>query len=97
MKDVCIKSNLKISDIYGFINNSSNIENNKKYLFDKEGVHYNNFYGTYILGPILVRNPEFLKQFMDKLTGKKLKYDLKNETKAYELFVERFKNHGVNQ
>lgn len=97
MKDVCIKSNLKIKDIYGFINNSSSIENNKKYLFDKEGVHYNNFYGTYILGPILVRNPEFLKQFMDKLTGKKLKYDLKNETKAYELFVERFKNHGVNQ
>lgn len=97
MKDVCIKSNLKISDIYGFINNSSSMENNKKYLFDKEGVHYNNFYGTYILGPILVRNPEFLKQFMDKLTCKKLKYDLKNETKAYELFVERFKNHGVNQ
>ena len=97
MQDVCIKSNLKIKDIYGFINNSSYIKDNKKYLFDKEGVHYKNFYGTYILGPILVRNPEFLKYFMDKLANKKLKYDLKNETKAYELFVERFKNGGVNQ
>ena len=46
---------------------------------------------TYILGPILVRNPEFLKYFLNNLTGKKLKYDLKIETKAYNEFVKNFK------
>ena len=60
-------------------------------LFDSEGVYYKNFFGTHVLGPILVRNPLFLKYFMNKLTNKKLKYDLKLEQLAYNTFINNFK------
>ena len=71
--------------ILGFINNNSHL--------DKEALNFkqNNFYGTYILGPVLVRNPNLVKRFMDNLTNKKLKYDLKLETKAYLEFIKNFK------
>lgn len=32
-----------------------------------EGIHFNNFYGTYLLGPLLVRNPLLLKEIGNKL------------------------------
>ena len=73
--------------ILGFINNNSY---NSKYS-DADIIGYNNFYGTYILGPILVRNPELVKQFLNDLTNKKLKYDLKLEIKAYNEFINNFK------
>lgn len=77
--------------IIGFINNCSYIDNNKHSLFDNTSIKYNNFYATYILGPILVRNPELLKEFLNALTNKKLKYDLRLEIKAYNKFIENFK------
>lgn len=73
--------------ILGFINNNSY---NSEYS-DADIIRYSNFYGTYILGPILVRNPELVKQFLNDLTNKKLKYDLKLETKAYNEFIKNFK------
>ncbi len=75
--------------ILGFINNNSY---NSEYS-DTDIIRYNNFYGTYILGPILVRNPELVKQFLNDLTNKKLKYDLKLETKAYNEFIKNFKEN----
>ena len=77
----------------GYINNNSYINEIKYPLFEKEGIKYNNLYATYVLGPILVRNPEFLKYFLNNLTGKKLKYDLKLEIKAYNEFVKNFKEN----
>ncbi|MCL2200693.1 MAG: hypothetical protein FWB75_01915 [Oscillospiraceae bacterium] len=35
----------------------------------EEGILYNNLLGTYITGPVLVRNPPLLKYFADKLLG----------------------------
>ena len=29
-----------------------------------EGIHKNNFYGTYLLGPILARNPHFIEHLI---------------------------------
>ena len=75
------------NNILGFINNNSY---NSEYS-DTDIIRYNNFYGTYILGPILVRNPHLVKQFLNDLTNKKLKYDLKLETKAYNEFIKNFK------
>lgn len=75
--------------ILGFINNNSY---NNKYC-DTDIIRHNNFYGTYILGPILVRNPHLVKQFLNNLTNKKLKYDLKLETKAYNEFIKNFKEN----
>ncbi len=53
--------------IYGFINNSDKMVSNEKTLFKGEGILYNNFYGTYVVGPLLSRNPEFLEYFLKKL------------------------------
>lgn len=78
------------NNILGFINNNSY---NSEYS-DIDIIRYNNFYGTYILGPILVRNPELVKQFLNDLTNKKLKYDLKLETKAYNEFIKNFKENN---
>ena len=81
--------------IYGFMNHSDElIGNNKNYLFKDEGIKYKNFYGTYVLGPILSRNPEFLRYFLNELlTYKDNKYKLKElnlslENKAYDEFIE---------
>ena len=91
------KDKRKMEEVYndkilGFINNNSY---NSEYS-DTDIIRYNNFYGTYILGPILVRNPELVKKFLNDLTNKKLKYDLKLETKAYNEFVKNFKEN-VNE
>ena len=88
------KGKRKMEEVYhnkilGFINNNSY---NSEYS-DTDIIRNNNFYGTYILGPILVRNPELIKQFLNDLTNKKLKYDLKLETKAYNEFVKNFKEN----
>jgi len=93
MQEVYIDGNIINKKILGFINNNSQISNIIYPLFDNEGIKYNNFYATYILGPILVRNPEFLKYFLNNLTNQKLKYELKIETKAYNEFVKNFKEN----
>lgn len=95
MEEVYVSSNVTKKKIVGFINNNSYIDDIEYNLFDL-GYKHNNLYLTYILGPILVRNPEFLKYFLNNLTGKKLKYDLKLETKAYSEFVKNFKEE-VNE
>ena len=91
------KEKRKMDEVYhnkilGFINNNSY---NSEYS-DTDIIRYHNFYGTYILGPILVRNPHLVKQFLNDLTDKKLKYDLKLETKAYNEFIKNFKEE-VNE
>lgn len=91
MEEVYIDGVITKHKILGFINNNSYIDRIDYPLFKDEGIKYNNFYATYILGPILVRNPEFLMYLLNKVTGKKLKYDLNLETKAYNEFVKNFK------
>lgn len=85
--EVFIKSLVFKKDIIGFENTCYKIDKLENTLFENEGIYYKNFIGTHIIGPILVRNPEFLKFFMNNLTNKKLKYDLKLEMKAYDNFV----------
>lgn len=88
-KGIRKKEEVYHNKILGFINNNSY---NNKYC-DTDIIRHNNFYGTYILGPILVRNPHLVKQFLNNLTNKKLKYDLKLETKAYNEFIKNFKEN----
>ena len=71
--DVIFKSKYFKNEAVGFINKMSNITNNQNPLFevlfgigenennDYEGIKYKNLYGTYLSGPLLVRNPEILK------------------------------------
>lgn len=93
-EEVYINGNIINKKILGFINNDSYISKLKYPLFDNEGIHYNNFYGTYIIGPLLVRNPRLLTYIAnnvikDKDPNFKLgKVDLKLENKAYKTFLE---------
>lgn len=60
-----------------------------------EGLHYKNFYGTYLIGPILVRNPKFLNYFIRELISSKnpkFKFKKVNQTfekKAFENVVKK--------
>lgn len=66
------------SKIIGFTNHQGITKNIKNPLFVKykedtneilaeDGIHENNFFGTYVIGPLLVRNPEFLEYIIKEL------------------------------
>ncbi len=92
--------------IIGFQNRNSVIKNANESLFKvidgtgynpkekEEGIHYNNFYGTYLIGPLLVRNP----YFCDYLVNEICKYlNIKYKTAdindyAYKAYHEYIKN-----
>lgn len=63
-----------------------------------EGLHYNNFYGTYLIGPILVRNPKLLKNITKQLIlskNKKFKFkpfNLNLEQKAHDEYIKNYYN-----
>ena len=77
----------------GFINTkdgySSDIKN------PNEGIHYKNFYGTYLLGPFLIMNPKFTKFLLKELGLKdELIYE-EDLIKAYKERVAHFKKPGT--
>ncbi|MBQ1812717.1 MAG: hypothetical protein II119_02045 [Bacilli bacterium] len=97
--DYIIDSDIIDSKIIGFQNRGSIIENNNISFIDKEiGVNYKNFYGTYLLGPILVRNPKLNKYIVTKIIKSKnskfklKKYDLKLDEAAYKSYFETYIN-----
>mgnify|MGYP000857228675 CR=1 FL=1 len=69
-------------DIIGFVNKASLTTGATSPLFDvkqgsgngkddsKEGVHYGNFYGTHLIGPVLIRNHQLCEYFADILIKK---------------------------
>ena len=69
-------------DIIGFVNKASLTTGATSPLFDvkqgsgngkddnNEGVHYGNFYGTHLIGPVLIRNPQLCEYFADMLIKK---------------------------
>lgn len=96
------------SYVLGFQNQGGSIKDYEFNLFDvekgigsykdskKEGIHYNNFFGTYLLGPILIRNPEFLEKFViDVILEKNSNYryrdfDFELEKEAYNNFIKLY-------
>lgn len=87
MKQIVTNDLATNTKIIGFLNHQGVLKSQEEPLFKDEGIRYKNFFGTYILGPILVRNPEFLRYFANELCGKKLRYDLKLEKQAYDMFL----------
>ncbi len=90
--------------IIGFQNRNSVLHNvNVPHLFEVkngsgylpksnfEGIHTNHFYGTYLLGPILPRNPHFteylVKEIMTMMNLPYKKTTDKFETKAYQEYI----------
>ena len=97
--DVIYSSEYFENKIVGFVNKMSNITYNLNHLFkvefgigenenkDYEGVKHKNFYGTYISGPLLVRNPEILETFVKKLSSNYKKIEYTNEEEGYKLVL----------
>lgn len=61
-----------------------------------DGINYKNFYGTYLIGPILVRNPELLEFICKKLILNKeknfkfKKFNVILEKKAYSEYIKNY-------
>ena len=96
------KSDIINETIIGFQNRFSSNDIKDDYLFEVikgtgnnleskvEGIHKNNFFGTYLLGPILIRNPYFKDALLkyigiDKINTKLVDY------KAYHEYLKNFK------
>ena len=60
------------------------------YKSNKEGLHYKNFYGTYILGPILVLNPLFTKYLFKLINYNKKLYLEEELIKSYNIRLEDY-------
>ena len=62
-----------------------------------EGIIKNNFYGTYLLGPLLVRNPYILDYLVKKLLkSKNIKYKKVKKSINYDAYEEFLKNFTSN-
>lgn len=90
--------------ILGFQNQCSTLTNNQYPMFEvikglganmnskDEGIHYRNFYATYLIGPLLVRNPKFTLEFLVKLITSInpdfsfKEFDFTLETEAYDRY-----------
>ena len=88
--------------IVGFTNRNSVNDIKDGYLFkvrkgygndikdEYEGIHYKNFYGTYLLGPLLIRNPYLLDYILSNLLGEKYKEIDTPDKKAYEEYLKTY-------
>lgn len=84
INEISATSSLVDKKIIGFVNCGSDnniIENsfltNINDTDKQEGINVNNFIGTYLIGPILVRNPELLKKVIANIVlSKDSKYDI---------------------
>ena len=73
---------IKVEKGFGFKDNNS-----------IEGVHYKNFFGTYLIGPLLILNPDFTEYLLKQLmVNYKMAYyqDLK---KAYLVRLQEFQSY----
>ena len=93
--------------LVGFINKCSEIKGIENPLFEVEmglsnnaadsceGIIYKNFFGTHITGPILVKNPNFLKYLAETLTKKELSLDaFKNEMSGYKITLKKLEERN---
>lgn len=86
VRDVCTKCSLINEDIIGFENHSGKLSTDESIITD------NNFILTYIIGPILVRNPSLTQYVIRKLAERNpdenivIDSDYSFETEAYNIF-----------
>ena len=93
-------------DIIGFQNREFIVNNKKNHLFkvkeglcdnlksEYEGYHEYNFYGTFVIGPLLIRNPHFtnilVKEIMEKNNLIYHEYEDKILVDAYNQYIKHF-------
>lgn len=82
IKEYSETSLFKVTTGTGFAPNNKN-----------EGIRKNNFYGTYLLGPLLIRNPYLLEYFTKNLfKSKNIKYKAMSHDTAYQAYDTYLKN-----
>lgn len=102
--EISAKTDMIDKELIGFMNTGSTNDNKKENFLkninnidENEGIIYKNFIGTYLIGPLLVRNPELLKLIVKQIIKEKdSKYRLKKINldfleKAYNDCLERRK------
>jgi len=61
-----------------------------------EGIRYKNFFGTYLLGPLLLLNPLLAANFLDKIGIKNAKTAFEKESmEAYRIRLAEFENENT--
>ncbi len=107
--DQLFESSLINKDVLGFQNRNSVLyDNEEEILFHvkngtgselgslTEGIMRNHFYGTYLLGPLLIRNPHFLDYLLNELfQSMNLKYEIKETGFAYKAYEQGLINFGT--
>ena len=97
--DIVAECSVLDKQVVGFINKCSSITHVASPLFDKiilgpgnsagdatEGIRSSSFYGTGLIGPLLVKNPHMLDMFMKGLLGDSFrKIEYSSAAKAYEV------------
>ena len=94
--------------VIGFQNQCTVMKNNDATIFSvkrgvgmypnskREGVHKNHFYGTYLIGPVLVRNQELLQYLVMEMIHAKYPdvvfqpFDLDLDLKAHDHYIDRY-------
>lgn len=95
-KEVYAKSNISHKDIIGFINQNSisyEIKENPLFILNNqnEGIIHKNFYGTNVIGPLLVRNPQILIYIAEKILKTRMTGpNLVLENEAYDNFILKY-------
>lgn len=90
VNDINYNCTIHNKNIIGFENHRGHIiSKEKNFLYkgdNKYGVVYNNFIGTYLIGPLLIRNPFFLEDYIKRILNKE---DVKEDN--YYLEIEAYK------
>lgn len=90
-RNTVIKENLE-TPLFKVTNGTGYTPNEKE-----EGIRKNNFYGTYLLGPLLIRNPYLLEYFVRTLLeNKKMPYKALSHDIAYKAYNE-YLNNFINK
>ncbi|MGN1399466.1 MAG: hypothetical protein ACI4WG_05665 [Erysipelotrichaceae bacterium] len=58
-----------------------------------EGVHYKNFYGTYLIGPLLILNPDFTEYLLKQMQVSYQMVDYDDLKQAYEVRLKEFSSY----
>ena len=80
-------NNIKVDYLFEVIKGTGNDSESKV-----EGIHKNNFFGTYLLGPILIRNPYFKDALLKYIGIDKVNTKLVD----YKAYHEYLKNFNIN-
>lgn len=110
VKEQVYKTYILNSPVIGFQNRGSINNNHENHLFEIidgnadnnkskfEGVHIGNFYGTYTIGPLLIRNPELLDKIIrDFFQKNKYPYKEIKDTPDYKAYNEYLKNFNIKE